>query len=401
MGRPVCTTGQSSSRTSHNTTMYLAALLCVAALVSQVSSQDSCQSDTCFNGGVCVFVLGAPSCACAAGFTGDRCQNGAATSAPDNTACGLQPCLNGGSCVPSGSSFVCLCASGYTGSVCQVQDAPATTPLATSAPAGPCENSPCLNGGVCVVSGDTFTCNCPQGYIGTVCQLASINTGTTQAPQTNCGVQSNINNLGCGEHEVVFLIEYARGDSRLDVDHEGDFIKAIIDSWKVDDRNVRIGIVTYHDTVQEVIHIDDYSGNPNELKNQITALTRRLQPSGENNLAGALDYVRTTSFVDSRPGVERVVVPIVHMMPNSTKDAIIPAAQRLKDQCVTIIGVGVRGSRDFFGRPSGGPSTLDNGLLAQAVTQPSGDHYREYRDFRTLEARAQQDWDDDNCVSGR
>merc|ERR1712154_625981 len=172
MGRPVCTTGQSSSRTSHNTTMYLAALLCVGALVSQVSSQDSCQSDTCFNGGVCVFVLGAPSCACAAGFTGDRCQNGAATSAPDNTACGLQPCLNGG---------------------------------------------------VCVVSGDTFTCNCPQGYIGTVCQLASINTATTQAPQTNCGVQSNINNLGCGEHEVVFLIEYARGDSRLDVDHEGDF----------------------------------------------------------------------------------------------------------------------------------------------------------------------------------
>jgi len=196
----------------------------------------------------------------------------------------------------------------------------------------------------------------------------------------------------------VFLIEYARGDSRLDVDHEGDFIKAIIDAWKVDDRNVRIGIVTYHDTVQEVIHIDDYSGNPTELKNQITALTRRLQPSGENNLATALDYVRTTSFTNSRPGVEKVVVPIVHMMPNSTKDDIIPAAQRLKDQCVTIIGVGVRGSRDIFGRPTG-VGSLDNTVLAQAVTQPSADHYREYSDFRTLEARAQRDWDDVNCGS--
>jgi len=182
------------------------------------------------------------------------------------------------------------------------------------------------------------------------------------------------------------------------VDHEGDFIKAIIDAWKVDDRNVRIGIVTYHDTVQEVIHIDDYSGNPTELKNQITALTRRLQPSGENNLANALDYVRTTSFTNSRPGVEKVVVPIVHMMPNSTKDDIIPAAQKLKDQCVTIIGVGVRGSRDIFGRPTG-VGSLDNTVLAQAVTQPSADHYREYSDFRTLEARAQRDWDDVNCGS--
>jgi len=197
---------------------------------------------------------------------------------------------------------------------------------------------------------------------------------------------------------VVFLIEYARGDSRLDVDHEGDFIKAIIDSWKVDDRNVRIGIVTYHDTVQEVIHIDDYSGNPNELKNQITALTRRLQPSGENNLAGALDYVRTTSFVDSRPGVEKVVVPIVHMMPNSTKDAIIPAAQRLKDQCVTIIGIGVvYGGR--FGTDTLTTSTLDTNILGQAVTQPSDPHYREYRDFAQLESRAVRDWDDNDCVT--
>merc|ERR1711963_589506 len=201
--------------------------------------------------------------------------------------------------------------------------------------------------------------------------------------------------------EVVFMIEYSRGDSRTDVDHEGDFIKDLVDSWKMDDNNIRIGIITYHDTVQEAIEIDDYSNDPTGLKDRITTLTRRLRPSGENNLAGALDYTRITAFTNARPGVERVVVPIVHMMPNSTKDAIIPAAQRLKDQCVTIIGVGVRGSRDFFGRPSGGPSTLDNGILAQAVTQPSADHYREYRDFRTLEARAQQDWDDDNCVSGR
>jgi len=194
------------------------------------------------------------------------------------------------------------------------------------------------------------------------------------------------------------MIEYSRGDSRTDVDHEGDFIKAIITQWKVDDRNVRVGIVAYHDTVQEVVHIDDYANDPSGLINRISSLTRRLRPNGESNLAAALDYVRTTSFTNSRPGVEKVVVPIVHMMPNATKDDIIPAAQRLKDQCVTIIGVGVRGSRDIFGRPTA-VGSLDNTVLAQAVTQPSADHYREYSDFRTLEARAQRDWDDVNCGS--
>jgi len=377
----------------------LAISLCVVALFSQASSQTSCTADYCQNGGVCVVVLGNPACACGAGFSGSRCEIAPAGS-PTNTLCGLQPCLNGGTCQATGDSFVCLCTTGYSGSVCQVQAQAPDTPLVTSAPDGPCENSPCLNGGVCSVSGETFTCTCPSSHIGTVCQLANVDTGITQAPQTNCGTlpKSTKDNIGCGQAEVVFMIEYSRGDSRTDVDHEGDFIKAIITQWKVDDSNVRVGIVAYHDTVQEVVHIDDFANDPSGLINRITSLTRRLRPAGESNLAAALDYVRTTSFTNSRPGVEKVVVPIVHMMPNSTKDDIIPAAQRLKDQCVTIIGVGVRGSRDIFGRPTG-VGSLDNTVLAQAVTQPSADHYREYSDFRTLEARAQRDWDDVNCGS--
>jgi len=374
----------------------LAVTLCVAAVISQAMSQTTCTATYCNNGGVCVLVLGSPSCACPAPFSGDRCQNSPQTSTSGQ--CVNQPCLNGGSCQSSGDTFVCLCAAGYTGSVCQAKDSQATSAPATSAPAGPCENSPCLNGGVCVVSGDTFTCNCPQGYIGTVCQLASVNTGITQAPQSNCGVTSTRDSLGCGPAEVVFMIEYSRGDSRTDVDHEGDFIKDLVDSWKMDDNNIRIGIITYHDTVQEAIEIDDYSNDPTGLKDRITTLTRRLRPSGESNLANALDYTRITAFTNARPGVERVVVPIVHMMPNSTKDAIIPAAQRLKDQCVTIIGIGVvYGGR--FGTDTLTTSTLDTNILGQAVTQPSDPHYREYRDFAQLESRAVRDWDDNNCVN--
>ena len=33
-----------------------------------------------------------------------------------------------------------------------------------------CTDTPCLNGGECTVSGDSFTCNCPEGYTGDTCE---------------------------------------------------------------------------------------------------------------------------------------------------------------------------------------------------------------------------------------
>jgi len=192
------------------------------------------------------------------------------------------------------------------------------------------------------------------------------------------------------------MIEYARGDSYFDVDHEGDFIKRVIDLWKVDDQNIRIGVVTYHDSVSEVIHIDDFKNDPNGLKDRITNLARRLRPSGSNDLAKALDYVRTTSFANSRPGAEKIVVPFVHMMPDATKPGIIAAAQKLKDNCVTIIGFGIRNSRSGnFGGGSSGDATLDAGTMAQVVSAPSDDHYQEFRDYTSLESSARY-FDDTN-----
>lgn len=50
--------------------------------------------------------------------------------------------------------FTCDCAAGYTGVTCDV-------PLAGN----PCDPSPCLNGGQCLVrgAGTSFVCACPSG----------------------------------------------------------------------------------------------------------------------------------------------------------------------------------------------------------------------------------------------
>jgi len=330
--------------------MYLTALL-IGAFLGNAAAQ-SCTADYCKNGGICVIVLANPSCACAAGFTGKTCET---AETVQSTACINQPCLNGGTCSPNGNLFTCSCPAGFTGTVCQVTGGSVTAAPGTNAP-------------------------------------------VTSAPSTCPRRKSDKNNIACNPAEVVFMIEYARGDSYFDVDHEGDLIKRLIDLWQVDDQHIRVGVVTYHDTVSEVIHIDDYANNNDGLKNRITSLARRLRPSGTNDLAQALEYVRTTSFTNSRPGVEKIVIPIVHMMPQSTRQGIVDAANKLKADCVTVIGLGVKNSRSAgFGGVTVDPAdVVDETIMSQVVTRPPRTHYQEYNDFTALESSA-RDFDDNNC----
>ncbi|XP_071959288.1 uncharacterized protein [Antedon mediterranea] len=72
--------------------------------------------------------------------------------------CTKYPCENGGTCRPIGStSFTCSCPEGFTGFVCQ--DAPSA-----------CESNPCINGGWCNKQGSGFRCTCLAGFTGKRCQ---------------------------------------------------------------------------------------------------------------------------------------------------------------------------------------------------------------------------------------
>jgi len=291
-------------------------------------------------------------------------------------ACTASFCQHGGVCVVVGGSPSCACPSGFTGRQCETVEG-----LGAVA----CAQNPCLNGGTCAPSGDQFKCLCAPGWIGTLCQASS----ATAAPSSCPPNSQNQTQVQCKDTEIVFMLEYAKGMTIFDIDHEGDFIKTVIDAYDVASGQIRVGVVAYHDTVYEAIHLDDFEKNSEGLMNAVTDLTRSLSPSGSNDLAAAFDYVKLTSFANTRPDAIKVVLPIVHMMPQSKKSGIVDAAARLKADCVTIIGSGIKGSREEEASHNVTlADVVDRQIMEQVVSPPSYMFYWEQPDFTALENAA-------------
>ena len=71
--------------------------------------------------------------------------------------CASSPCQNGGNCSDNTSNFSCSCPSGFQGDLCESDIAE-------------CSALPCMNQGTCVELSGSFSCDCPAGYTGNVCQ---------------------------------------------------------------------------------------------------------------------------------------------------------------------------------------------------------------------------------------
>ncbi|KAI5707881.1 hypothetical protein M8J77_011733 [Diaphorina citri] len=168
-----------------------------------------CSSNPCLNDGVCVDDGNLSFyCNCTEDFTGEYCQF------ENSAACvTLNPCQNNATCVasPGDKQITCLCLKGFEGPHCELPideqpsedetsgdcDGDDCTPSisAGAAALGGCAGRPCRNNGTCTpVSGGVvnFTCTCPSGYTGTLCE-SDINECETVKDVCNYGICVNTN----------------------------------------------------------------------------------------------------------------------------------------------------------------------------------------------------------------
>jgi len=116
---------------------------------------DECanETDDCDVNATCANTDGAWTCTCDAGYSGSG------TSCTNIDDCASQPCQNGGVCVDGVADFTCQCPTGFAGELCEIN-------------VNGCQDSPCQHGGECTDGVDPpFTCACPDGYTGTLCEL--------------------------------------------------------------------------------------------------------------------------------------------------------------------------------------------------------------------------------------
>ncbi|XP_033126206.1 neurogenic locus notch homolog protein 1-like [Anneissia japonica] len=115
----------------------------------------------CLNGGICDFTDCDFTCKCPSTHTGTYCQD------PVVNPChsGDHLCENGATCIPDkiGIGYVCQCTNCYGGEFCEFAK-PVFNPCFNP------DNNPCSNGGTCDFTDCTFTCICPPGYTGTLCE---------------------------------------------------------------------------------------------------------------------------------------------------------------------------------------------------------------------------------------
>nr|CAD7258850.1 unnamed protein product [Timema shepardi] len=113
---------------------------------------DECQQNECMNGATCVDMIANYTCSCPRG-----CDQ-------DINECDSDPCQNNGSCRNLEGMFECVCPDEFVGRQCE------TYKVVT------CENFPCRNGSTCVdvkneETKDNFTCTCAVGFQGPYCSI--------------------------------------------------------------------------------------------------------------------------------------------------------------------------------------------------------------------------------------
>ncbi|XP_052802582.1 cartilage matrix protein-like [Mya arenaria] len=261
---------------------------------------DDCASSSCLNG-TCVDGVNWFYCACFPGYTGRFCDE-------EIDECALNtPCRNGATCHDLIADFRCTCVHGYTDKSC-------------STDINECASVPCQNNGTCQDRVNDVECQCPVGYYGWFCETA-----TCQPTMA----------------DVIFLLDSSISQTEDDFKKQLAFVNQFIDHVVVDERNFRVGVVTFSFKAHLEIGLNDYKDNVT-LKEAVNNITFR--PGGTLTHLG-LDEV-TKHVQDILPErlfgkkAKRYVFLLTDGM-STNRQSTLQAAAKLKTNVTKVLAIGI------------------------------------------------------------
>ncbi|XP_064598615.1 von Willebrand factor A domain-containing protein 2-like [Liolophura sinensis] len=181
----------------------------------------------------------------------------------------------------------------------------------------PCSSNPCVNGGTCQPSINTYQCLCPKGQIGAKCGLS------------------------CSPKDVTFILDMSRSIDHKQFQKLLTFLSKLVEKLEVGVDGMQISMVTYSDHAHVVFGLQRYT----EKKEVMHSILNSGYIPGAANTADALDYTAEYVFKEEygdRSWAENIAILITDGESNIDRHLTVPAAEKLRATGTTVLGVGIR-----------------------------------------------------------
>ncbi|KAG7325062.1 hypothetical protein KOW79_011378 [Hemibagrus wyckioides] len=165
---------------------------------------DECDPNPCYNHGICENDGNSDfKCNCPHPFTGKRCQD--VVNVCKTIKCGRGECVR----IDKHPFFECKCIAPFQPPNCRKPS--------------PCNPSPCLNGGTCVLGRTraSFYCNCTENYSGKFCQVGPDDCYEGNGASYRGFVSETISGHECLPWNSYLIMQFSPFDDDEDVKDDG------------------------------------------------------------------------------------------------------------------------------------------------------------------------------------
>ncbi|CAI9741734.1 Hypothetical predicted protein [Octopus vulgaris] len=176
-----------------------------------------------------------------------------------------------------------------------------------------------------------------------------------------------LNDCAGNQMDLVFVIDASGSVGTTNFDLTKVFLDNVVSNLDISGTETRVAVVRFSNDPHVMFGLDTHS-TKTAVKSAINLIT---YDGGGTNTTSALDLARTSVFTNTRTSVAAKVLVLVTDGKSSSETGTVAAAQRLKDDGVTIFTIGVVNPRVSE--------------LTAAASEPSCTHFIHLNDYNEID----------------